>query len=79
MKIKKGDIVQLHIDKYAFEGKGIAKVSKNELLGISDTDGTEKNYVVFVHGSYPGDIVKARLIKIKKSLFKIKNLNYNKI
>ncbi len=67
MKIKKGDIVQLHIEKYAFEGKGISKVSKNELLGINDTDASEKNYVVFVHGSYPGDIVKARLIKIKKS------------
>lgn len=67
MKIKKGDIVQLQIEKYAFEGKGIAKVSKNELLGINDTDGAEKNYVVFVHGSYPGDVVKARLTKIKKS------------
>lgn len=67
MKIKKGDIVQLKIDKYAFEGKGIAKVSKNQLLGLNEPDGFENNYVVFVHGSYPGDIVKARLTKIKKS------------
>lgn len=67
MKIKKGDIVELKIEKYAFEGKGIAKVSKNELLGINETDGSDKNYVVFVHGSYPGDFVKARLTKIKKS------------
>jgi 23S rRNA (uracil1939-C5)-methyltransferase len=67
MKIKKGDIVELEIEKYAFEGKGIAKVSRNELLGLNEENGNEKNYVVFVHGSYPGDKVKARLTKIKKS------------
>lgn len=67
MNIKKGDIVQLQIEKYAFEGKGIAKVSKNDLLGLNEEDGNEKNYVVFVHGTYPGDFVKARLTKIKKS------------
>ncbi|BDQ03216.1 23S rRNA (uracil(1939)-C(5))-methyltransferase RlmD [Ignavibacterium sp.] len=67
MKIKKGDIAEFKIEKYAFEGKGIAKVSKNDLLGINDSDGFEKNYVVFVHCSYPGDVVKARLTKIKKS------------
>ncbi|AFH50671.1 SAM-dependent methyltransferase [Ignavibacterium album JCM 16511] len=67
MKIKKGDIAEFKIEKYAFEGKGIAKVSKNDLLGINEPDGFEKNYIVFVHGSYPGDVVKARLTKIKKS------------
>ena len=34
MNIKKGDIVEFQIEKYAFEGKGIAKVSKNEMLGL---------------------------------------------
>lgn len=67
MNIKKGDIVELQIEKYAFEGKGIAKVSKNGLLGLNEVNGSEKNYVVFVQGSYPGDIVKARLLKIKNS------------
>lgn len=67
MKIKKGDIVEFQIEKYAFEGKGIAKVSKNELLGLNEENGNEKNYVVFVQGSYPGDTVKARLLKIKNS------------
>lgn len=67
MNIKKGDIVELQIEKYAFEGKGIAKVSKNELLGLQEENGSEKNYVVFVQGSYPGDTVKARLLKIKNS------------
>jgi 23S rRNA (uracil1939-C5)-methyltransferase len=67
MNIKKGDIVELQIEKYAFEGKGIAKVSKNELLGLNEENGNEKNYVVFVQGSYPGDTVKARLLKIKNS------------
>ncbi len=67
MNIKKGDIVELQIEKYAFEGKGIAKVSKNELLGLNEENGSEKNYVVFVQGSYPGDKVRARLLKIKNS------------
>ena len=35
MNIKKGDIAEFQIEKYAFEGKGIAKVSKNELLGLN--------------------------------------------
>ncbi len=67
MNIKKGDIIELQIDRYAFEGKGIAKVSKNELLGLNEPNGDEKNYVVFVQGSYPGDKVKARLLKIKRN------------
>jgi len=67
MQIKKGDIVELQIEKYAFEGKGIAKVSKSELLSLKSDEPNEKNYVVFVHGSYPGDTVKARLVKIKNS------------
>jgi 23S rRNA (uracil1939-C5)-methyltransferase len=67
MNIKKGDIVEFQIEKYAFEGKGIAKVSKNELLGLNEENGNEKNYVVFVVGSYPGDKVNARLLKIKNS------------
>lgn len=67
MQIKKGDIVQLQIEKYAFEGKGIAKVSKSQLHGLISRESDDKNYVVFVHGSYPGDTVKARLIKIKDS------------
>jgi 23S rRNA (uracil1939-C5)-methyltransferase len=67
MNIKKGDVAEFQIEKYAFEGKGIAKVSKNELLGLNEENGNEKNYVVFVVGSYPGDIVNARLLKIKNS------------
>lgn len=66
MNIKKGDIIELEISKYAFEGKGIAKISKDKLLGktpVSD----EENYVIFVNNAYPGDLVKARLLKIKNS------------
>src|SRR3990167_267904 len=65
--MKKGDIVKLQIEKYAFEGKGIAKVSKSKLLGLKSDEPNENNYVVFVHGSYPGDTVKARIVKIKNS------------
>ena len=67
MQIKKGDIVELQIEKYAFEGKGIAKVCKSELLGLKSDEPNERNYIVFVHGAYPGDEVNARLLKIKNS------------
>ncbi len=66
MKVKKGEIVDLKISKYAFEGKGIAKISKDKLLGI-ESSSKDENYIVFVHNAYPGDIVKARLLKIKNS------------
>lgn len=58
VNMKKGDIIELDITDYAFEGKGIAKIQK---------DDNEKKYVIFVNGSYPGDTVKAELRNIKKS------------
>ena len=66
MNVKKGKIVQLEIDKYAFEGRGIAKVDKGSIVPES-IDESKNKYVVFVDGSYPGDLVKASLTKIKKS------------
>lgn len=57
--IKKGEILKLEITDYAFEGKGIARISLEE--------NNDKNFVVFVQGAYPGDIVEARIIKKKKS------------
>jgi len=62
--MKKGDLLELEIEKYVFEGKGISRISKNS--------GDEKNFVIFVDGSYPGDNVKARLTKIKKSFAEAK-------
>ncbi|MGA8262978.1 MAG: 23S rRNA (uracil(1939)-C(5))-methyltransferase RlmD [Ignavibacteriaceae bacterium] len=66
MNVKKGEIFELEIEKYAFEGRGIAKVKKGSIVPES-LDESKSNYVVFVDGSYPGDIVKASLTKIKKS------------
>ncbi|MBN1301899.1 MAG: 23S rRNA (uracil(1939)-C(5))-methyltransferase RlmD [Melioribacteraceae bacterium] len=57
--VKKGEIISLRISDYAFEGKGIAKL-------ISE-DGSEKKFVIFVNGAYPGDEVKAVITKKKKS------------
>ena len=65
--MKKGNIIELNIEKYAFEGKGIAKVDKNLINPGSTKEFGKNNYIVFVHGSFPGDKVKAKLIKIKKS------------
>ncbi len=68
--MKKGDLVELTIEKYAYEGKGIAKVNKELIKPSAEKDEglmNEVRYVVFVTGSYPGDTVKAELRKIKKS------------
>jgi len=66
VNVKKGEIVELEIEKYAYEGKGIAKVDKGSIVPES-IDESKNKYVVFVDGSYPGDVVKASLTKIKKS------------
>jgi len=62
--MKKGDLLELEISGYAFEGKGVAKIIKE----VHSLDNTEpKKFVVFVDGSFPGDIVLARITKIRKS------------
>ena len=66
--MKKGDIIELKIERYAFEGKGIARIDKGIIVpGAKLEGGKEKNYVVFADGSYPGDTVKVMLLKIKNS------------
>lgn len=57
--MNKGEILKVEIERYAFEGKGIAKVSTDS--------STEKKFILFVNGAYPGDVVQARIIKIKKT------------
>ncbi len=52
MALKKGEEVTLKIESAAFRGKGVAKVD-----GLA----------VFVYGTAPGDLVKARIIKKKKN------------
>jgi 23S rRNA (uracil1939-C5)-methyltransferase len=52
MSIKKGDDVELTIDSAAYKGKGIGKID-----GLA----------IFVPNTAPGDRVKARIIKKKKS------------
>ncbi|MGE5400746.1 MAG: 23S rRNA (uracil(1939)-C(5))-methyltransferase RlmD [Ignavibacteriales bacterium] len=82
--MKKGDIVELEITKYAFEGKGIAKVDKSKYLTLSKEvaasgeeepdEEQQQNYVIFVQGSYPGDLVKAMITKVKKSYAEARTL-----
>jgi 23S rRNA (uracil1939-C5)-methyltransferase len=62
--LKKGDLLELDITGYAFEGKGIAKIIK-EVQSAEETD--PKKFVVFVEGTYPGDKVIAGVGKIRKS------------
>jgi 23S rRNA (uracil1939-C5)-methyltransferase len=60
MTLKKNDILDLDITGYAFEGKGISKINTGD-------DDSDRKYVIFVNGTYPGDKVSAKLIKVKKS------------
>ena len=52
MSLKKGSEVELNIESTAFKGKGVAKKD-----GIA----------IFVPGTAPGDVVKARIVKKKKT------------
>lgn len=54
-KLKKGNIIELEISDIAFGGKGISKIKTD--------DG---DYIVFVLNTFPGQTVKARIIKKKK-------------
>lgn len=49
--ISYGDVVELTIDSTGFEGKSVARVN---------------GFVVFVEGAVEGDVVKARIFKVKK-------------
>ena len=57
----KGELVELEIVGYAFEGKGIAKIHLDENLE------DEKKYVFFIDRAYPGDIINAKITKLKRS------------
>jgi 23S rRNA (uracil1939-C5)-methyltransferase len=61
--LNKGDVIQIKVDRYAFEGKGIGKVDLENPSGNSEPD----SFIVFVNGAYPGDIVSAKIKKLKKS------------
>ena len=56
----RGDIVDLHVDRLAHGGAGVAR--------------TESGYVVFVPGTVPGDTVKARIGKRKRAYAEAKLL-----
>lgn len=62
--MKKGDILELVITGYAYEGKGIAKIIK-EVNSYNEDEA--KKFVIFVEGSYPGDKVTAQIIRVRKS------------
>ena len=74
--MKKGDTIELEITGYGYEGKGITKIPRSIIKPNSASDeSTEKpDYVVLVDGSYPGDKVKARLLKIKSAYAKAKTI-----
>jgi 23S rRNA (uracil1939-C5)-methyltransferase len=73
--MKKGDLLELDIADYAFEGKGVAKIIKE----VHTTGSAEpKKFVVFVDGSYPGDVVNAQITKVRKSYAEAKTKTFIK-
>jgi len=61
--LNKGDVIQIKVERYAFEGKGIGKVDLDNPSGNSEPD----SFIVFVNGAYPGDTVSAKIKKLKKT------------
>ncbi len=61
MKLEKNSIVELVVESYAFEGKGVA------FLKDPENPENERGFVVFVQGAYPGERVRAKLVKTKKN------------
>lgn len=61
--MKKGDLIQVKVDKYAFEGKGIGRID----IENSPDNGEPDSFIVFVNGAYPGDTISAKIKKLKKS------------
>jgi 23S rRNA (uracil1939-C5)-methyltransferase len=74
--MKKNDIVELKIESYAYEGKGIARIEQSQLNHVSND--SDKKYIIFVHNSYPGDIVNAKILKLKKSYGEAKTVEVTK-
>jgi len=70
--MKKNDIVELEIESYAFEGKGIAKINQSRLNHAKIE--FDKKYIIFVHNAYPGDLVKAKILKLQKSFGEAKTI-----
>jgi predicted RNA-binding protein with TRAM domain len=54
--VKRGEVLELKIESYAFGGKGIARIHKEE-----------GSFVLFVPNTLPGQTVSARVVKSKKS------------
>jgi 23S rRNA (uracil1939-C5)-methyltransferase len=50
--MKRGEELELHVERYGAEGKGIARV---------------EGFVVFIRGGVPGDSVIVRLVKVSKN------------
>jgi 23S rRNA (uracil1939-C5)-methyltransferase len=50
-RMQKNQLVELNVTNLAFGGMGIARID---------------DFVVFVTGAVPGDVVKARVTKLKK-------------
>ncbi len=64
---KRGDVITVSIQEYAFGGKGVAKVP------------TENgDYIVFVDNTYPGQEAKARVTKKRKRFAEAKLLEVTK-
>ena len=61
--MNKGDLITVNIERYAFEGKGIARLDADSNSNIPGSD----SFIVFVNGAYPGDLVSAKVKKVKKS------------
>ena len=52
--IKKGDIIKLEIENFAFGGKGIGKIKEED-----------RDFIIFVQHGIPGQLVNIKITKKK--------------
>jgi 23S rRNA (uracil1939-C5)-methyltransferase len=60
LELKRGDEVELEVGAAAFSAKGESSSEGKSVARLND-------FVIFVEGGVPGDVVKARIFKVKKS------------
>lgn len=63
--VKRGEILELKIEDYAFGGKGIARIHNDE-----------GSFVLFVPNTLPGQKVSARVVKSKKVMLNVNLLTF---
>ncbi len=73
--MKIGEILELEITDLAFGGRGISKITNDELRMTNEENKKSKDFIVFVDGALPGQTVEAKIAKKKRRYAEAKLVN----